>query len=419
MYDLATLSHRYRYAGISTQNPRDYEEWNNNAIENFQKDPFTASNYAKDEDDNSPCPYSKDLMGLIEECLKPAMAVRIKAQEVKAITEKILARYGSDDGQQINEKVYFRGNEINGMPLGHEDFPFYDGRDALIPARQNDWSDMDQLMSYPDPDEPELKLPRWLKRISQYKEDRRKEREQQYNKYWQEHCRIEGGKVIFQDRRADPNAVQSGSDSNNATTADVPEIPDSQDDPQIQPDVAVDIAAAAVAAIVAPAVAAAMDPVTAPATAPFTAPYQATVEDDVPSDEGSAQTSRAQSPPRKAPAKKPAAATATATAAATASGRGSGSGARQSDNKKGANSQAKPKAATGTGVKNTTAEKAAAAAATATKAPAKKGAVKKPAAKAAATAAASSAPQPQVAAPRRERLPRNAKNDIPAGKYKT
>lgn len=398
MYDLATLSHRYRYAGISTQNFREYEEWNNSAIQDFQKDPFTASNHAKDEDDPTPCPYSKDLMELVEECLKPAMTVRFKAQEVKAVTEKILARYGNDDGQQVNEKVYFRGNEINDMPLGREDFPFYDGREVVLPARQSDWSDIDQLMQYPNPDEPELKLPRWLKRFSKYKADRRREREVAYNKYWQENCRLEGGKIIFQDRPAGPITVQPGPSSNNATTVDVAEIPDSQEDDQVLSNAAADVTAASIAAIVAPAVAAAI----APVTAFLTAPLQATVEDDVPPGEESAQPSKAKPPPKKAPPKNPASATAS----------GSGSGVHVNDNKKGANNKTKPvKAATGAGVNKTAAKKP-----VTTKAPAKR-----PTAKKGAAVATKNAPQNQAAAPpppRRERLPRDAKKDIPAGKYK-
>lgn len=370
MYDLATLSHRYDYAALSTQDPRDYQQWNNNAVEDFQVDPFTESNCAKAQDDPSPSPYSRDLMNLIEQCMKPAMKDRIKAQEVKAITEKILTRYGSGDGQQVNEKVYFRGNEINNMPLGREDFPMYDGRSAVIPARQNDWSDIDQLMSYPDPNEPELELPRWLKKLSEYKTHRRMEREQTYNKYWLDHCRLEGGKVVFQDRPAAPTTAQQDSNSNNAATTDAPEIPDSQDDDQVQLDVA------------------------APDAAPDAVPVVAPDANDQSSGEETARPPTVKPPPRKAPAKKPATVPA------------SGSGVKGNDNKKGAKSKTKPaKAATGAGLKKGAAKKP-----TATKAPAKNGAAKKPAAQAAPQAAA---------APRRQRLPRNAKKDVPAGRYKT
>lgn len=197
MYDLATLSHRYDYAGISTQNPDEYEKWNKNAIEDFQRDPFLASNNAKAKEDPSPSPYTKDIMELIERCMKPSAKDRIKAREVKTMTEKMLARYGSGDGLQMNEKVYFVGNEINQMQAGSEDFEIHEGpRENTL--RRTSVSEINEIMDYSvDPNEPALQPPRWPMQVRAYKMTKKKERAGSYNKYWEKNCRIANGKIIF------------------------------------------------------------------------------------------------------------------------------------------------------------------------------------------------------------------------------
>lgn len=331
MYDLATLSHRYEYAGLSTQNHEEYEKWNKNAIEDFQRDPFLVSNHAKARDDPSPSPYTKDIMNLIEQCMKPAAKDRIKAQEVKAITEKMLARYGSDNGLEMNEKVYFVGNEINGMQAGSEDFPFFSGPMEST-LRRKSWTDIDQLMDYSvNPDEPELQPPRWAKELEAYKAALKEARAMPYNKYWEENCRVENGKVIFGPK---------------TTTADGSVPPDDQDNDQDQ--AVNDIVDAA--------------------------------EDD-PADEEPAKVSNP-----KAPSK------------AAAAGKGAV--------KKGAKGEAKAtKAPKGAGVKKATAKKPA------PPKPAAKGAAKKAAAQVVSTTTNDTS-QAQASPPKRNRLPRAAKNNV-------
>jgi len=174
MYDLMTLSKKWDYALLSTQNYLTYERHEHNAIENFDEVPFRRTNM-RERTKTDPKEFSDELTGLIQECMKSRVTDRIKARELFRRTQEGLSRCTEQLSEGSEPDVWFSANEINNMPAGTETFKYFEG--GKIGGQ--DWDpDIDELLGGDyDPDWPQLQLPgiEWVKRAQKWRKDHRKD----------------------------------------------------------------------------------------------------------------------------------------------------------------------------------------------------------------------------------------------------
>ncbi|KAL8864189.1 MAG: hypothetical protein Q9198_010031, partial [Flavoplaca austrocitrina] len=217
MYELVTLGRQWSYAKLSTRRFKKYRKWGYNAISDFQTKPFSQVNSSRPKDGKFH-PYSKELMDLIEKCMKPRKSERISPKELRRQTQTQLQRYVDDretrlrkevshdlsaqdaEDQLLNDwKVYFAANETNDMNVGLENFNDCDGNIMLDGRKVSEAKDdvANLLGANTDPDWEDLRLP---KRFDvRAKAWRRKRGRKAANRYWDDICRTTDDQINFQD----------------------------------------------------------------------------------------------------------------------------------------------------------------------------------------------------------------------------
>lgn len=242
MYDLVTLSRPWLYSETSAKRYTEYKTNNEHTHKDFTTLPFQKANKHRSELEQ-PCPYSKELMGCIQECMQPKMKGRLTADDVWQQTQAGLKRHlnsrkqakkpskkresskpscttkrvtrskskkqdqdeeSENDGQEneiestdppSNHKVCYRDNEVNAMVPGEEEFTWprhiWDGNEDVTRY------DVEALLGDNlDPDWEELELPgeQWDDMVAIWK---RNKSEEIPNFYWQTHAHDNGSHISF------------------------------------------------------------------------------------------------------------------------------------------------------------------------------------------------------------------------------
>lgn len=133
MYDLATLSYPDEYRRRWAASEEVYHQNGRDVLGDYQTAPFRFSTGMPDAQN----PYSRDLMDLISQCLRPSIEDRIELGDLYSQVQNHLHHFDTSDSEnedgdddnspndnddQSNKKLYFKDNEINAMPLGNAPF---------------------------------------------------------------------------------------------------------------------------------------------------------------------------------------------------------------------------------------------------------------------------------------------------------
>lgn len=117
MYDLFSLSGHERFSTITAESRPQYLRNGRRMIPNFDRAPFASDELYQES------PYTKDLSDLIERCMHAEASRRPTPTELYEVTGKFMTdRYSEAESTSAfsvgSRKLYYRGNEINNMPMG-------------------------------------------------------------------------------------------------------------------------------------------------------------------------------------------------------------------------------------------------------------------------------------------------------------